>query len=82
MWLLSGKIKPKRIFDMGDRILIARLPNQSPRPAQTKHFTYKKKGLEHVNAEVVFITLQNELHLFLPLELQDMIIFYSILYIL
>ena len=68
---------------MGSRILITRLPNQFPKPAQTKYFTYyKKKGLEHVNVEVGFITLQNELHLFLPLELQDMIIFDSIIFIL
>jgi hypothetical protein len=30
---------------------------------QTKYFTYyKKKGIEHVNIEVGFITLQNELN--------------------
>ena len=83
MWLLIGMIKPKIAFTIGNQVLITQLPIQFPKPAQAKYFTYyKKKGLEHVNVEVGFITLQNELHLFLPLELQDMIIFDSIIFIL
>ena len=81
MWLLSGMIKAKIAFTIGNQISITQLPIQFPKPAQTKYFTYyKKKGNEHVNVEVGFITLQNELHLFSPLELQDIITFDSILY--
>jgi hypothetical protein len=83
MWLLSGSIKPKGAFDMGNQILITELPKQFPKPAQKKYFTYfKKKSNEQVIADVGFITLQNELHLFLPLQDQNVIIFDSMLYIL
>ncbi len=45
MWLLSGSIKPKRAYDMGNQILITELPKQFPKPAQTKYFTYFKKRI-------------------------------------
>ncbi len=82
--MLSGSIKPKGAFDMGNQILIAELPKQFPKPAQTKYFTYfkKKSNEQKVIADVGFITLQNELNLFLPLQDQDVIIFDSMLYIL
>ncbi len=83
MWLLIGSIKPKGAFDMGNQILITELPKQFPKPAQTKYFTYfkKKSNEQKVIADVGFITLQNEIHLFLPLQDQD-VIFGSMLYIL
>lgn len=84
MWLLSGIIKPKRAFTIGNQILITNLPKQFPKIVQTKYFIYFKRNIneQKVIVDTGFITLQNELHLFLPLELQDMIIFDSILYIL
>jgi hypothetical protein len=84
MWLLSGSIKPKGAFDMGNQILITELPKQFPKPVQTKYFTsFKQKCNEQkVIADLCFITLQNELHLFLSLQDQDVIIFDSMLNIL
>jgi len=81
IWCLSGSIKLKETIKMGNRILIAVLPKQFPRPAKTKYFTYfkKKNNEQKVIIDVGFITGQNELGLFLPLEDKDEIIFDSML---
>jgi len=82
LWL-TGSIKPKQAIDTGNRILITVIPQLFPKLLNTIYFTYfkKKSNVKKVIADVGFITIENELCIFLPLEDQDVIIFDSKLYV-
>ena len=81
MWILSGRIKPKKDILTGNDILITTLPKQFPKVPQQRHFIYLKKGAASITVPGGVINTDNLVYLYLPLKMQELI-FDCILYVL
>ena len=81
MWILSGRIKPKKDILTGNDILITTLPKQFPKVPQQRYFIYFKKGAASITVAAGIINSDNLVYLYLPLKMQELI-FDCILYVL